>query len=420
MSTGETDLDGESDSSYRTLRSALALLAGYALLITGNGLLCILIALRLIQEHASPFVAGVVQSAYYVGFVLGATLGSSLIQRIGHHRAFIAFAALSACCVPVYPMSGELSLWFALRLLMGFSLMVVFTAMESWLHQTVTNSQRCRMFSAYMITNYLGLSAGQLLASLASPASFELFGGASVLFAASVIPVALTGQAQRHVPSHNAFGARDRSQFMHGLLGVQAVYRRAPLAVVACLAAGLFNSAFCSMQPAFLRLHNYPLAEVSNFMGFALLAALLSQWPIARLADQWDRRKVLFFLAVASEAFSMLLVSLKPGALMEACGYLYVGAAFSMYGVITSYVNDHTPNDQRIAVSAGLLLIFSLGASGGPMLASTAMGMVGPAGLYLFSATTAGMLAVLTLCSLARNKSLSNPRQERSQRRLAR
>jgi len=404
MSTGETVLDSEIESFDRPLQSTLPLLAGYALLITGNGLLCILIALRLIQQHASPLVAGAVQSAYYVGFVLGAMFGGSLIRRIGHHRAFVMFAAISACCVPVYPVCSEPSLWFALRLLMGFSLMVVFTAMESWLHQASSNSRRCRIFSAYMIINYLGLGVGQLLASVADPARFGLFGGATVLFAVSIIPVALTDQARRRLSSRCADSATHRSQFMYGLFGVQAVYRRAPLAVVACLAAGLFNSAFCSMQPAFLRLLDYPLAKVSDFMGFALLAALLSQWPTARLADRWDRRQVLFLLAVASEALSMLLASLKPGVLMEACGYLYVGAAFSMYGVITSYVNDHTPDDQRIAVSAGLLLIFSLGASGGPALACAAMAMAGPAGLYLFSATTAGALAVLTLCSVARNK----------------
>jgi MFS family permease len=404
MRSGSADPTRESESADRTLHSTFALLGGYALLITGNGLLCMLVSLRLIQQQASPTITGVVQSAYYVGFLLGATFGGSLIQRMGHHRAFVVFAGTSTFCVPVYGVWSEPSLWFALRLLMGFSLMVVFTAMESWLHQAVTNSQRCRMFSAYMITNYLGLGAGQLLASLANPSSFRLFGGATVLFASSVILVALTAQRQHCSPNRNACGGLPRLKLTHGLSGVRAICQRAPLAVVACFAAGLFNSAFYSMQPAFMQLLHYSLADVSYFMGFALLAALVSQWPAARLADRMDRRKVLFFLAVLSEALSMLLVSLKRGLPMEACGYLYVGAAFSMYGVITSYVNDRTPNDERIPVSAGLLLIFSLGACSGPTLASAAMAAVGPAGLYLFSATTAAGLATLTLCSLASRK----------------
>jgi MFS family permease len=388
-----------------TAHATFALLAGYALLITGNGLLCMLISLRLVQQQASPSLTGVVQSAYYVGFLLGATFSSPLIARMGHRRAFVAFASMSAFCVPIYAIWSEPWLWLVLRALMGFSLMVIFTAMESWLHQAVGNAQRCRMFSAYMITNYLGLGAGQLLASLAEPASFQLFGCATALFASSVIPVCLTRQAHQCPRAGNACATPPyRWQLMHELSGVLAIYRRAPLAVVACFAAGLFNSAFCSMQPAFMRLLNYPLAQVSYFMGFALLAALVSQWPAARLADRIDRRKVLLLLAVLSEAFSMLVASLKPGLLMEACGYMYVGAAFSMYGIITSYANDQTPDDERIAVSAGLLLIFSLGACIGPTLASAAMRVVGPAGLYLFSATTAGGLAVLTLCSLARGK----------------
>lgn len=400
MVSGRSDLGDQFALQDGALHSTLALLAGYAILITGNGLLCILIALRLIQQQTSPFVSGVVQSAYYVGFILGASVGGSLVERIGHHRAFVSLVAISACCVPLYPIWGDASLWFVLRLLMGFGLMITFTAMESWIHQAVRNSQRCRMFSAYMITNYLGLGAGQWLGSLANPERFEPFLGAAALFAVSVVPVALSRQVSRRVTCQTACAA---SPFIHGLSGVQAVYRSAPLAVTACLAAGLFNSAFCSMQPAFMQLLNYPSPKVADFMAFALLAALLSQWPTARLADRFDRRKVLLFLAIAAEAFSMLLVSLKPGVRMEVCGYLYVAAAFSMYGVITSYVNDHTPDDQRIAVGAGLLLIFSLGASAGPMLASAAMALVGPVGLYLFSATIAGALAVFTLCTLARN-----------------
>jgi hypothetical protein len=95
-----------------------------------------------------------------------------------------------------------------------------------------------------------------------------------------------------------------------------------------------------------------------------------------------------------------LLFLLHGGMLVEALGYLYVSVVFSLYGVVTSYVNDCIPAGQRIAVSAGLLLIFSLGASGGPTLASALMALAGPNGLYLFTATVTCTLAVLTLRSL--------------------
>jgi MFS family permease len=158
------------------------------------------------------------------------------------------------------------------------------------------------------------------------------------------------------------------------------------------------------MQPVFMRRVGYSVPDVSHFMGFALLAALVPQWPVARLADRFDRRKVLLCLAVIAGSLSLLLFLLRDDGLIRAFGYLYVAVAFSMYGVVMSYVNDCIPADQRVAVSAGLLLIFSVGASAGPTLASATMAVAGPTGLYLFTALVTGALATLTLRSVWRQQ----------------
>lgn len=382
-----------------SLRATAILLLGYAILITGNGLLGTLISLRLIQQQAPSIVVGVVQSAYYVGFMLGAVYGGSLIGRVGHHRAFVSFAAASACCSLGYAVWDADAMWVTLRFITGFCLVGIFTVVESWLHQVASNAQRGRVFSAYLITNYLGV--GQFLIGLADPASFELFSAVAALFTASLIPVALAGTAPGPVAAQDSHAsASGGSRLARGLSGLRTIYRWAPLGVAACLAAGLLNSAFYTMQPVFMRRVGYSVPDVSHFMGFALLAALVPQWPVARLADLFDRRKVLLCLAVLAGSLSVLLFMLRDSVLIEAVGYLYVAVAFSMYGVVTSYVNDCIPADERIAVSAGLLLIFSLGASGGPTLASAMMAAAGPAGLYLFTAVVMGALAVLTLRSL--------------------
>ncbi|WP_109480815.1 MFS transporter [Paraburkholderia sp. C35] len=389
---------------FSSLQATAILLLGYAILITGNGLLGTLISLRLIQQQAPSIVVGFVQSSYYIGFMLGALYGGSLIGRVGHHRAFVTFAAASACCALGYAVWNAAAVWATLRFITGFCLVGIFTVVESWLHQVASNAQRGRVFSAYLITNYLGVGTGQFLIGLADPASFELFSVVAALFSASLIPVALAGTAPGPAVAHSAHdthaGASGSSRLARGLSGLQTIYRWAPLGVAACLAAGLLNSAFYTMQPVFMRRFGYSVPDVSHFMGFALLAALVPQWPVARLADLFDRRKVLLCLAAIAGSLSVVLFMLRDGALIEALGYVYVAVAFSMYGVVTSYVNDCIPADERIAVSAGLLLIFSLGASGGPTLASAMMAFAGPAGLYLFTALVMGVLAVLTLRSL--------------------
>ena len=377
------------------LHATAILLLGYAILITGNGLLGTLISLRLIQQHAPSIVVGVVQSAYYVGFMVGALWGGALIGRVGHHRAFVTFAAASACCALGYAVWDEAAVWVALRFVTGFCLVGIFTVVESWLHQVASNAHRGRVFSAYLITNYLGVGTGQFLIGLADPASFMLFSVVSALFSASLIPVALAGNMPA-AQSHRTGG----SKLALGISGLRTVAAWAPLGLIGCAASGMLNSAFYTMQPVFMRRLGYPVTDVAHFMGFALLAALLPQWPVARLADRFDRRRIVFAITVICAVCSALLFVMPGGTLLDVLGYVYVGLAFSLYGVIGSYVNDCIPADQRIAVSAGLLLIFSLGASGGPTLASAAMSMAGPAGLYLFTALVTGALAVLTLRSL--------------------
>lgn len=181
---------------------------------------------------------------------------------------------------------------------------------------------------------------------------------------------------------------------------MRTVHQWAPLGVFGCLAAGLLNSGFYTMQPVFMRTLGYSVGDVSHFMGFALLAALVPQWPVARLADLFDRRAIIVAITALAAACSLLLFLLHGGTLVEALGYVYVSVIFSLYGVVTSYVNDCIPADQRISVSAGLLLIFSLGASAGPTLASALMALAGPGGLYLFTTIVTCTLGVLTMRSL--------------------
>lgn len=85
------------------------LLTGFAVLITGNGLLGTLLSLRLASPAFSPMAVGIVQSAYYLGFMLGALSAGHLIARIGHHRAFSVFAIVVACASLAHAFLGALA-----------------------------------------------------------------------------------------------------------------------------------------------------------------------------------------------------------------------------------------------------------------------------------------------------------------------
>src|SRR5437879_8732826 len=99
--------------------SVLSLLIGAGILILGNGLIGILLPIQLGAEHISPETTGLIMSAYYAGFMLGSMYGQVVIQRVGHIRAFAAFAALITVTVMLYALVFNPALWAVLRALMG-------------------------------------------------------------------------------------------------------------------------------------------------------------------------------------------------------------------------------------------------------------------------------------------------------------
>lgn len=383
----------------KVLSSIAAILFGNAILMMGIGLFGTLISVGMVQAGFAPLIVGLVQSSYYVGFMLGALGASTLIARIGHHRAFAVFAAVLSCAALGHAVFSQAPVWALLRLIAGFCMVGLFTVVESWLHAAVSNKLRGRVFSFYLITAYLAAGAGQLLLNLADPASFKLFSLMACLFALSLLPVTLTDQ--RVAQSDAGVVGSPAGLRLSALV---QLYRLAPLGVWGGLAAGVLNSTFYAMAPVFMQGIGYSLTGVSSFMGAAMIAALALQWPIGRLSDRFDRRWVLFGVALIGAASCGAISWYHHGTWLEPLVYLYVSLSFTVYGLVISHVNDLIAHDQRIAVSAGLLLLFSIGGALGPTVASLVMTSLGAVGYFVFIGGVTGLLALLTLRGLLQCK----------------
>lgn len=372
-----------------------ALLAGFAILITGNGLLGTLLSLRLTSPAFSAMAVGVVQSAYYLGFMLGALSAGHLIAQIGHHRAFSVFAVVVACASLAHAFSASLPAWFALRLVTGMCLAGIFTVLESLLNTAAGNQVRGRVFAFYMMTTYLGVASGQLMLNLANPSGFGLFALVAVLFSASLLPVLLAGR--QSVPA-----AHGRSGNRFDLTAVLATVRISPLGICGCVLAGLLNSSFYALMPVFLKGIGLSIGTLSGVMFLALLTALVFQWPVGVLSDRMDRRKVLLLSCMAVGGVSLIMVSGggQDGLKWLVC--LYAAVAFTVYPLSVAMINDRIPHELRIPASAAVLLMFSVGGCAGPVMASLAVAWLGPYGLFGFSIFTTGALATLVLAVLFR------------------
>ncbi|SCK24829.1 MFS transporter [Vogesella sp. LIG4] len=371
----------QSVSGWRSIaRSIAALMTGYLVLMAANNMLTSLTSLQLVAHGARDALSGLVQSAYYLGFVCGALFARDLIMRIGHHRAFVGIVALIVAVVLLQSLAFHPLLWIACRMFTGMSLLGVFMIVESWLNDAAPSAQRGRVIALYMITSYLGAGAGQavlLLVPASSPAAFPVV---MAIFACAALPVWL-GSARRS--GHVAHRRTLRASVGQLWRSFRLIARQTPAAMIAIVVAGMLNSAYYTLMPVFLSHSGYGETAVVRDMAWSMLAALLLQWPLGALADRYGRVLVLQRLCLAAAALAGSIYLLLGQWQMIWLVFCYVSVVFGMYGIANVIVNDTVAPALRVETSSVLLLTFAAGGVVGPVLVSAVMTWAGAAAYFL-------------------------------------
>src|SRR6516162_9472598 len=160
----------------RSMRSQIGtLVLATSFIQLANGFFGTFISMRVTIENFDATMTGIVLSSYFGGFTLGAMRCSRIIERVGHIRAYAAFAGLVAAATAIMPLLvGSLS-WTVLRAIVGFGCAGIFVTTESWLSAKAQPSERGRVFSIYMVGTFLALALGQLLIARADIESASPF-----------------------------------------------------------------------------------------------------------------------------------------------------------------------------------------------------------------------------------------------------
>ncbi len=106
---------------------------------------------------------GLVGSSYYAGFVVGCLVTPHLLRRVGHIRVFSALISAATAAALVHPIWIDPLVWVLARSVTGFCLAGLYLIVESWLNDRATNENRGFVMSAYIITNFVTITLGQML-----------------------------------------------------------------------------------------------------------------------------------------------------------------------------------------------------------------------------------------------------------------
>lgn len=364
--------------------TVLSPLISLLIFIVGHGLLSTLLTLRLNAEGVAAGWIGLVSSAYFAGLVIGAFVNVRLIRRIGHIRAYAAYASLLAVLALCHGLLVDPAIWSGLRLLGGFATGGLFVVIESWMLVSSSPATRGRLLAVYMILLYGGLAAGQWLLRYIDPLQLSPFALAAISASLSVLPLALT-----RVPLPQTESGRN--------ISLLALARLTPSAVGSCFASGLILGGVYGLLPLYFAANGRALAAVANLMALVILGGMLLQYPLGRLSDRVDRRRILAALGIGLLLLSllMLLASQLPWSTLRATTiFLFGGLAFSLYPISLSQACDELTPEQMVSANQGMLLAYSLGSMTGPLLASQAMQYTSAAALFVYFAVCGGALAL--------------------------
>ena len=380
------------------LASVSALLLSVALLLMGNGLQATLIPVRGSLEGFLAYELGVLGSSYFIGFTFGCICGPVLIGRSGHIRVYLAMVSAASAVALLHALLLDQVIWWLLRAVTGFCFAVLFIIIESWLNERSTNETRGTIFSIYVLISLTVISIGQMMLALDDPKALSLFALVSILVSLAAMPVALTATiTPEPVPT-----VRPR---LHKLYGTS------PVGFMGCLAFGLTSGAFWALGPVFAQDRGFDTLSIGLFMSAVVLGGALAQWPLGWVSDHMDRRHVILIAALAalSAAVALMTYSNVNQNVILVLALTFGMGAFPVYTLSVAHANDFAVSSDYVEVSSGLLLVFGIGASIGPVVAGFLRHTLPGPTLFMF---TASMHLALILFVVWRLRKRDRPSQK--------
>lgn len=376
----------------RSFAPIAALLISVSILLMGQGLQGTLLPIRATLEDFSTIAVGLMGTGYFLGFTLGCLKGGQLVRNVGHVRVFLAMAALASASPLIHGLVLYPLAWIILRFVTGFCLAAIYVVIESWLNERATNENRGLIFSAYAMITLTVLAAGQLITLLYDPSGMQLFAMASVLVSVAAIPVALSTSPMPRIP-------------VSVRIDIRALFRNARIGALGCLATGLANGSFWALAPVFALGLSGNTGHAAWFMTWAVVGGAVAQWPLGIVSDRVGRRSVLIVLPLLGAILGVGLVLIAGATSFTSVSLLVAAwgmAAFPLYAISVAYSNDYAESQDYVTTSGGLLLMYGIGATIGPFVASAVITLLGYRGLFVFAATIHLLLASYALLRVTR------------------
>jgi MFS family permease len=321
-----------------------------------------------------------------LGICISVMLGRHIIARIGLKRTIPVAAVLCAFSLAALCLNYGLFFVYVVRGAFAFGLGFLLIASEYFVTCGDRDS-RAERVASYTTALAAGSVAGPFLAGFGgiTIASF-LIGSAVILVSAALLSASLKVTE----------GLQTRSKASRSSIAF------APAVILAGLLFGIADNAGLSLLPVYGAMHQWDLATAVNLGVFAGIGAMVSQYPLARLAVRHSASALLLVLCVCGAGLLITLPFVIGDSFLS---YMIAaglgGVVEGLYTVALVLISADRRSQNLTSLNALFLALCSAGEVLGPAAVGVSMDVFGTNGMILaLVAAFAGCSAALTSAPL--------------------
>jgi MFS family permease len=340
------------------------------------GLMFPLLSLVMEKNGVSPKVIGYNTAMQPLGILIGGFIVPLMTRRWGTKPVAIGAALLTATLVIAYPVMPIFWAWFAIRLVQGFAVAILFSVSEAWVVEAATGPARSRIMAIYTGVLSLSFGLGPTLISFTGIESFLPFAIGAAVLLAGTLPILLYRQAESFEPVNGIGG-----------LSILGFARLAPVLIVAVSMFAIIDAANLGLLPVY-GVKKGLTREAASLMLTAFIAGnVVLQFPIGWIADRWSKRAMMTVCAIATAIGSALVPTAFGSWLIWPVLGVTGAASAGIYTLALAELGERFCGHQLVAGTAAFSTMWGAAALIGALLGGWAIERFGPDGLPLAIAT---------------------------------
>lgn len=328
--------------------------------------------LVIIQKYAgySEFTIGVVASFGPLGLIFSGFFTTKLLKKFGFYKIIFIATSIQGLCITImleFLNPINLAFWFFILGMMGG---LTWMTMDTWVNVVSNNSNRGKSIGIYNSSVTTGLAMGPLIVGL-----FGISDRGPLIICLLLIflKIGVLISIKKYV---NQVSIPDQSTKMKF-----SIIFISPFIFLAIFFAGIEDSAFLSLFPAFMINDFFSEKQIGIYIFVGGIFGVLCQPFVGALSDHFNKRLLVFALLLAHVSWLILLKFSNSNEILIIIALMISGfASTSLYTVTLAYLGERI-NVSDIAFATSLfIIIYEIGEYIGPIIVGFNMNIFGNAG----------------------------------------